>query len=158
MVKELQLRVNLIEEKKEDILKKKASRKLEINIANITAIKVLRKSIDARKKDVVFNYKIAVYINEPLPDTPDYIFNYKDVSKAKEIHIIGFGPAGMYAALRCIELGYKPIVLERGKNVQDRRRDLRAINQEHFVNEDSNYCFGEVVRVLILMENYIRVV
>ncbi|HLT32851.1 MAG TPA: hypothetical protein VKZ98_03590, partial [Aquaticitalea sp.] len=57
--------------------------------------------------------------------------------------IIGFGPAGMYAALRCIELGFKPIVLERGKNVQDRRRDLKAINQDHFVNEDSNYCFGE---------------
>ncbi|WP_272150080.1 NAD(P)/FAD-dependent oxidoreductase [Tenacibaculum aiptasiae] len=143
MVKELQLRVNLIEERKEDILKKKASKKLEINIASITAIKVLRKSIDARKKDVIFNYKVAVYINEPLPETPDYVFDYKDVSNAKEIHIIGFGPAGMYAALRCIELGYKPIVLERGKNVQDRRRDLRAINQFHDVNEDSNYCFGE---------------
>ncbi|MCD8416383.1 FAD-dependent oxidoreductase [Tenacibaculum finnmarkense genomovar finnmarkense] len=143
MVKELQLRVNLIEEKKADILKKKASRKLEIDISDITTVKVLRKSIDARKKDVIFNYKVAVYINEPLPDTPDYIFEYQDVSNAKEIHIIGFGPAGMYAALRCIELGYKPIVLERGKNVQDRRRDLRAINQEHFVNEDSNYCFGE---------------
>ncbi|WP_237274522.1 NAD(P)/FAD-dependent oxidoreductase [Tenacibaculum ovolyticum] len=143
MVKELQLRVNLIEEKKEDILKKKASKKLDIALSTITAIKVLRKSIDARKKDIIFNYKVAVYINEPLPNTSDYIFEYKDVSKAKEIHIIGFGPAGMYAALRCIELGYKPIVLERGKNVQDRRRDLRAINQEHFVNEDSNYCFGE---------------
>ncbi|WP_299121819.1 FAD-dependent protein [uncultured Tenacibaculum sp.] len=143
MVKELQLRVNLIEERKEDILKKKASKKLAINIASITAIKVLRKSIDARKKDVIFNYKVAVYINEPLPETPDYVFDYKDVSNAKEIHIIGFGPAGMYAALRCIELGYKPIVLERGKNVQDRRRDLRAINQFHDVNEDSNYCFGE---------------
>ena len=143
MVKELQLRVNLIEEKKEDILKKKASRKLDINISKINSVKVLRKSIDARKKEVVFNYKVAVYINEPQPTAPDYIFDYKDVSKAKEIHIIGFGPAGMYAALRCIELGYKPIVLERGKNVQDRRRDLRAINQEHFVNEDSNYCFGE---------------
>ncbi|MCD8404632.1 FAD-dependent oxidoreductase [Tenacibaculum dicentrarchi] len=143
MVKELQLRVNLIEEKKADILKKKASLKLGITISDITTVKVLRKSIDARKKDVIFNYKVAVYINEPLPDTPDYIFNYQDVSNAKEIHIIGFGPAGMYAALRCIELGYKPIVLERGKNVQDRRRDLRAINQEHFVNEDSNYCFGE---------------
>ncbi|MEO6348511.1 MAG: FAD-dependent protein, partial [Aquaticitalea sp.] len=69
--------------------------------------------------------------------------DYKDVSKAKPIHIIGFGPAGMYAALRCIELGFKPIVLERGKNVKDRRRDLKAINQDHFVNEDSNYCFGE---------------
>ena len=72
-----------------------------------------------------------------------YQFHYKDVSKAKPIHIIGFGPAGMYAALRCIELGFKPIVLERGKNVRDRRRDLKAINQDHFVNEDSNYCFGE---------------
>ncbi|WP_271406645.1 NAD(P)/FAD-dependent oxidoreductase [Tenacibaculum soleae] len=143
MVKELQLRVNLIEEKKEDILKKKASKKLNINIAEINSVKVLRKSIDARKKEVVFNYKVAIYVNEPQPTTPDYVFDYKDVSNAKEIHIIGFGPAGMYAALRCIELGYKPIVLERGKNVQDRRRDLRAINQEHFVNEDSNYCFGE---------------
>ena len=143
MIKELQLRVNLIEERKEDILKKKASKKLDIAISTITAVKVLRKSIDARKKEVIFNYKVAVYINEPLPDTADYIFEYKDVSNAKKIHIIGFGPAGMYAALRCIELGYKPIVLERGKNVQDRRRDLRAINQEHFVNEDSNYCFGE---------------
>jgi uncharacterized FAD-dependent dehydrogenase len=104
---------------------------------------VLRKSIDARKKDIIFNYKVAVYINEKIPEKSDYIFDYQDVSKAKEIHIIGFGPAGMYAALRCIELGYKPIVLERGKNVQDRRRDLKAINQDQIVNEDSNYCFGE---------------
>ncbi|WP_298998810.1 NAD(P)/FAD-dependent oxidoreductase [uncultured Tenacibaculum sp.] len=143
MVKELQLRVNLVEERKDNILQLKAAKKLGISIADITSVKVLRKSIDARKKEVVFNYKVAVYINEPQPDTPDYIFEYQDVSNAKEIHIVGFGPAGMYAALRCIELGYKPIVLERGKNVQDRRRDLRAINQFHEVNPDSNYCFGE---------------
>ncbi|CAL2083246.1 Pyr_redox_2 domain-containing protein [Tenacibaculum sp. 190524A02b] len=143
MVKELQLRVNLIEERKEDILKKKASRNLKIPINTITAVKVLRKSIDARKKEVIFNYKVAVYINEPIPNKADYIFEYQDVSNAKEVHIVGFGPAGMYAALRCIELGYKPIVLERGKNVQNRRRDLRAINQFHEVNQDSNYCFGE---------------
>ncbi|UTD16320.1 FAD-binding protein [Tenacibaculum mesophilum] len=143
MVKELQLRVNLVEERKDNILQLKAAKKLGINIADITSVKVLRKSIDARKKEVIFNYKVAVYVNEPQPDTPDYIFEYQDVSNAKEIHIVGFGPAGMYAALRCIELGYKPIVLERGKNVQDRRRDLRAINQFHEVNPDSNYCFGE---------------
>ncbi|AZJ36783.1 FAD-binding protein [Tenacibaculum singaporense] len=143
MVKELQLRVNLVEERKDNVLQLKAAKKLGINIADITSVKVLRKSIDARKKEVIFNYKVAVYINEPQPDTPDYIFEYQDVSNAKEIHIVGFGPAGMYAALRCIELGYKPIVLERGKNVQDRRRDLRAINQFHEVNPDSNYCFGE---------------
>ncbi|AZJ33661.1 hypothetical protein SAMN05444344_0524 [Tenacibaculum mesophilum] len=143
MVKELQLRVNLVEERKDNILQLKAAKKLGISIADITSVKVLRKSIDARKKEVIFNYKVAVYINKPQPDTPDYIFEYQDVSNAKEIHIVGFGPAGMYAALRCIELGYKPIVLERGKNVQDRRRDLRAINQFHEVNPDSNYCFGE---------------
>ena len=143
MVKEIQLRVNLIEERKENILLYKASKQLSLDKSEISAVKVLRKSIDARKKDIIFNYKVAVYINENIPDKSDYIFEYKDVSKAKEVHIIGFGPAGMYAALRCIELGYKPVVLERGKNVQDRRRDLKAINQDHFVNEDSNYCFGE---------------
>ena len=143
MVKEIQLRINLVEERIPSILEKKAAKQLQIPTSDITAVKVLRKSIDARKKEIIFNYKVAVYINEAIPETPDYIFDYKDVSNAKEIHIIGFGPAGMYAALRCIELGYKPIVLERGKNVQDRRRDLRAINQFHEVNEDSNYCFGE---------------
>ena len=143
MVKEVQLRVNLVEERKENILLHKASKQLGVSKSEISAVKVLRKSIDARKKDIIFNYKVAVYINEQIPEKSDYIFEYKDVSKAKEIHIVGFGPAGMYAALRCIELGYKPIVLERGKNVQDRRRDLKAINQDHIVNEDSNYCFGE---------------
>ena len=143
MVKEIQLRVNLIEERKENTLLYKASKLLKVDKNEISAIKILRKSIDARKKDIVFNYKVAVYIDEQVPEKSDYIFDYKDVSNAKEVHIIGFGPAGMYAALRCIELGYKPVVLERGKNVQDRRRDLKAINQDHFVNEDSNYCFGE---------------
>ena len=143
MVKDIQLRVNLIEERKENILLYKASRQLGIDKSEISAVKVLRKSIDARKKDIIFNYKVAVYIDEKVPEKSDYTFEYKDVSNAKEVHIIGFGPAGMYAALRCIELGYKPVVLERGKNVKERRRDLKAINQDHIVNEDSNYCFGE---------------
>lgn len=143
MIKEIQLRVSLKEEEQEAILLKKAARFLDISPNDISGIKILRKSIDARKPKIIFNYKVAVFIKEPLPKTSEYVFEYKDVSNAKEIHIIGFGPAGMYAALRCIELGYKPVVLERGKNVQDRRRDLKAINQNHFVNEDSNYCFGE---------------
>ena len=143
MIQEIQLRISLTEEKKENMLLKKAVDQLGTTGHEVTGIKVLRKSIDARKKEIVFNYKVAVYINESVPEKSDYTFEYKDVSKAQEIHIVGFGPAGMYAALRCIELGYKPIVIERGKNVQDRRRDLRAINQEHIVNEDSNYCFGE---------------
>jgi uncharacterized FAD-dependent dehydrogenase len=143
MVKEIQLRVNLIEEKKENVLLFKASKQLGVGKNEISAVKVLRKSIDARKKDIIFNYKVAVYLDEQVPEKSDYIFEYKDVSNAKEIHIVGFGPAGMYAALRCIELGYKPIILERGKNVQNRRRDIKAINRDHIVDEDSNYCFGE---------------
>ena len=143
MVKEIQVRTNLIEEKKTGTLLYKASRKLGIDANEIVGVKVLRKSIDARKKEIFFNYKVAVYIHENIPEKSEYSFKYKDVSKAKEIHIIGFGPAGMYAALRCIELGYKPIVLERGKNVQDRRRDIKAINQDHIVNDNSNYCYGE---------------
>ena len=143
MIKEIQLRVNLIEEKKENILLQKAAKKLSIDKSEIFAVKTLKKSIDARKKDIIFNYIVEVYINQSIPKNTKNDFEYKDVSNAKEIHIVGFGPAGMYAALRCIELGYKPVVLERGKNVRDRRRDLRSINQFHEVNEDSNYCFGE---------------
>ncbi|MDG1398644.1 MAG: FAD-dependent oxidoreductase [Polaribacter sp.] len=143
MIKEIQIRVNLIEEKKENILLQKVVKKLSIDKSEIFAIKTLKKSIDARKKDIIFNYIVEVYINQTIPENTKDDFEYKDVSNAKEIHIVGFGPAGMYAALRCIELGYKPIVLERGKNVRDRRRDLRSINQSHIVNEDSNYCFGE---------------
>jgi len=143
MVKEIQVRTNLIEEKKSEILLHKASRKLGIDANEIVGVKVLRKSIDARKKETFFNYKVAVYINEPIPENSAPVFDYKEVSSAKEIHIVGFGPSGMYAGLRCIELGYKPIILERGKNVQDRRRDIKAINQDHIVNKNSNYCYGE---------------
>lgn len=125
------------------LLHKKVAQYLGLPLEKIAEIKILRKSIDARKPKIYFTYKLAVYIDEPAPKGAVYSFDYKNVSKAKEIHIIGFGPAGMYAALRCLELGYKPIVFERGKNVQDRRRDLKAINQKHLVNPDSNYCFGE---------------
>ena len=143
MIKQLQLRITLQEERQAGILVDKASQVLDVNSDDISGVKVLRKSIDARKKRIILNYKVDVYINEPVSEDSAYTFDYKDVSNAKPIHIIGFGPAGMWAALRCIELGFKPIVLERGKNVQDRRRDLKAINQDHIVNEDSNYCFGE---------------
>jgi len=143
MVKSLQLRITLQEERQSDVLIKKASQNLNVKAEDISAVKILRKSIDARKKQIIINYKVEVFVNEPAPADASYKFNYQDVSNGKPIHIIGFGPAGMWAALRCIELGYKPIVLERGRNVKDRRRDLKAINQDHTVNEDSNYCFGE---------------
>jgi uncharacterized FAD-dependent dehydrogenase len=142
MVRQIQLRVSLKEESQEGILLKKVATYLGEPENDLT-VKVLRKSIDARKPTIYFNYKMEVYIREKPNEKTAYTFDYKDVSKAKEIHIIGFGPGGMWAALRCLELGFKPVVLERGKKVQERRRDLKAINQDHIVNEDSNYCFGE---------------
>jgi uncharacterized FAD-dependent dehydrogenase len=142
MIRNIQIRISLKEEGQPGGLKARTAKYLGVS-ENDFEFKVQRKSIDARKSTIYFNYKLEVYINEPAPKETTYHFDYKEVSNAKPIHIIGFGPAGMWAALRCLELGYKPIVLERGKNVQDRRRDLKAINQDHKVNSDSNYCFGE---------------
>lgn len=141
MVKNLQIRLTLEEEAIEGRLEQRAAEYLGLPEKGFS-LKILRKSIDARKTATVFNYKLSAYIGEN-PPASNYSFDYKDVSKSKPVHIIGFGPAGMWAALRCLELGFKPIVIERGKNVQDRRRDIKAINQDHIVDEDSNYCFGE---------------
>ncbi|PIB39512.1 NAD(P)/FAD-dependent oxidoreductase [Maribacter sp. 4G9] len=142
MIRNIQLRLSLEEAEDENMLEQKIARHLGLTASEFT-FKVLRKSIDARKPTIYFNYKLAVFTKGETLDKTEYTFEYQDVSKAKPIHIIGFGPAGMWAALRCLELGYKPIVFERGKNVQDRRRDLKAINQDHIVGENSNYCFGE---------------
>lgn len=100
---------------------------------------VIRESIDARKKSVVYRLRCeegeAKHIGELNPA--------RDVRQAEEVHIIGSGPCGLFAALRLIELGFKPIIIERGKDVRARRRDLAKLNKEHIVDPDSNYCFGE---------------
>jgi uncharacterized protein len=105
-------------------------------------IRVRRQSVDARKRDIKINLQVDVSSN-PIPLNIEFQKNYPDISKAKQAIIVGAGPAGLFAALRLIELGIKPIILERGKDVQARRRDLAAINKDHIVNPDSNYCFGE---------------
>jgi uncharacterized FAD-dependent dehydrogenase len=105
--------------------------------------KILKRSIDARRKPVTINLKIEIYLdNEEQPETITEN-KYKDVKEADHVLIVGFGPAGIFAALKLIELGLKPIVIERGKDVRSRRRDLAAINKEQIVNPESNYCFGE---------------
>ncbi|WP_299252079.1 NAD(P)/FAD-dependent oxidoreductase [uncultured Aquimarina sp.] len=126
-----------------DQLKTQVSRKNGIPLNEIRYIQILKQSIDARQKAIKVNLKIKVYVHEDFVEQPIQLPEYPNVSKATEIVIIGAGPAGLFAALRCVELGYKPIVLERGKDVRNRRRDLKAINRDHIVNEDSNYCFGE---------------
>ncbi|UTA69611.1 NAD(P)/FAD-dependent oxidoreductase [Emticicia sp. 21SJ11W-3] len=106
-------------------------------------IQKLRQSIDARNRQVKVNLDLELYIGEKPAPVMEFQKNYADVSNHRQAIVIGAGPAGLFAALRLIELGIKPIVLERGKDVQARRRDLSAINKEHIVNPDSNYCFGE---------------
>ena len=142
MIKQIEIRLSLPEVADPSGLRNKILKELELKEDELSGFRVLRRSIDARKT-VNLNYKIEAYINEPVPEKKSSEFNYKNVQHSKEVHIIGFGPAGMFAALRCLELGFKPVVFERGKMVQPRRRDIKAINQDHIVNGDSNYCFGE---------------
>ena len=102
-----------------------------------------RRSIDARGRKVKVNIEAELFVNERPGSLLDYQPTYQNVGNAEPILIVGAGPAGLFAALRAIELGVKPILIERGKDVRARRRDLAAINKEHIVNPDSNYCFGE---------------
>ncbi len=113
------------------------------NTENIPHIRLLRRSVDARSREIKVNIEVEISQNEPLTEIISYKKSYKNVANCPQAIIVGAGPAGMFAALRLIELGIKPIVLERGKDVQARRRDLAAINKSQIVNPESNYCFGE---------------
>lgn len=117
--------------------------KLKISDREDTVIRKLRQSIDARSQKVKVNLKVEVFAGETPPSLVSQVPVYRNVSGNESAIIVGAGPAGLFAALRLIELGVKPIILERGKDVQSRRRDLAALNKEHIVNPDSNYCFGE---------------
>lgn len=119
-----------------------AARKLKLNRGEITAVVPERRSIDGRSRDPVYRIQASVYTNE-LPSGSPYQFNFTPSDASKRAAIVGSGPAGLFAALKLIELGVTPVIFERGKNVRDRRRDLRAIQQFDTVNPDSNYCFGE---------------
>ena len=127
----------------EQSIKEEVRKNLQINDGSTLNIKILKRSIDARGKKIKINLNVLVGIDEKL--TSDEIFiNYQHVSEStKTCHIIGAGPAGLFAALRCLELGIKPILIDRGKDVKARRRDLANINKNHLVNPESNYCFGE---------------
>lgn len=142
MIKEL----NLVTEPNvaftENLLKEFVAQELGLNSKDSFSLKLLKRSIDARNRRIKINVKVQAFINEPLVPT-DFTVHYQQVEDKPVIHIIGAGPAGLFAALRCIELGFKPVIFERGKDVKARRRDLAAINKEHIVNPESNYCFGE---------------
>jgi len=143
MKKEIELVVTPEVAYNEELLNQELIRASRLPQEEVTAIHKLKRSIDARGSKVVMRIKADLYTSLPPSDTLRQNFNYLAVDNAKKVIIVGAGPAGLFAALRCIELGLKPIILERGKDVRTRRRDLAAINKEHLVNPDSNYCFGE---------------
>ncbi|WP_353160139.1 FAD-dependent protein [Myroides odoratus] len=127
-----------------DLLTSHVAQHIQSSVSDIQHITILKRSIDARQRIVKINLKVLVFFaGEEVVHRHIDFPAYKNVKDAKRVIVVGAGPAGYFAALQLIELGVKPIVIERGKDVRGRRRDLKAINIEHIVNPDSNYCFGE---------------
>ncbi|HEY0246516.1 MAG TPA: FAD-dependent oxidoreductase [Mucilaginibacter sp.] len=142
MIKEIELICPPGQQEDEGTLLKLAASALNITPQKITGTQILKRSIDARGRRVVYRVQVKVFIEQPYhPET--YTVNYPNIKNGKPVIIVGAGPAGMFAALQCIGLGLKPIIIERGKAVKDRRRDLANINKQGLVNPESNYCFGE---------------
>ncbi len=143
MRSKLQIQVSPQTAANEQLLKVELISELSLNENTPIQFKIVKRSIDARGRKIRINLTVEVAVNEELPDERIQM-NYLNVSDSKKIcHIIGAGPAGLFAALQCLESGIKPVVIERGKDVKSRRRDLASINKDHLVNPESNYCFGE---------------
>ena len=143
MIKELQLRILPEEAVNEQSLRQVVARETGEAPKNIRAVRVLKRSIDARQRTIFVNVKLRVFMNE-MPSEPEYqSIEYKDVSAGKPVIVVGAGPGGLFAALRLIELGLRPIIVERGKDVRERKKDIALISREHKVNGESNYSFGE---------------
>jgi len=144
MKKQLTFRLKPSESADDNFLKKIIAIESGSKISSVTGYTILKKSIDARSRQVYINVTLEAFLDEPYYQRQLQDFNFRDVSKAdKRVTIIGAGPAGLFAALKLIEKGIKPIILERGKDVKARRRDLAILNKEGIINPESNYCFGE---------------
>ena len=127
----------------EEKLKHHLAQQLRIDARTITALRIRKRSIDARQRQIFVNLGVEMFVNAMPPKQDFEPVEYNDVSHAESIVVVGAGPGGLFAALRLIELGKRPVVLERGKNVHDRRKDIALISREHKVDSESNYSFGE---------------
>lgn len=143
MIQEYQIRVLPVVASSEQNIRQFVAEDKGIDVRTINAVRVLKRSIDARQRTIFINLTVRIYINE-LPQDDEYVSTeYGDVSCKPAVVVVGEGPGGLFASLRLIELGLRPIVLERGKNVRDRKVDLANIKKTQKVDPESNYCFGE---------------
>ena len=143
MYKEIDIRLTPAEAHDETIVRQAVADALHVRPERIVYLSIARESIDARHRQVIIQLRLGVHLDTIEPLTPPFIPAYRDSSRGKPIIIVGAGPAGLFAALRLLERGIRPILLERGKRVEDRRRDLRQLYRSGQVDEDSNYAFGE---------------
>ena len=143
MINEYQIRVKPEVAAQEDRLKAYLSDEYGISANEIYGVRILKRSIDARQRQIYVNLKVRAYINEQPKDDEYQRTEYPNVEGKPQVIVVGAGPGGLFAALRLIELGLRPIVLERGKNVHDRKKDLANISRTQQVDAESNYCFGE---------------
>lgn len=143
MINEYQVRVLPQQAASNQSIKLYLAKEEGLDARTIMAVRILKRSIDARQRAIYVNLKVRVYINE-YPQDDEYIHtDYPNVNGHKEIIVVGEGPGGLFAALRLIELGYRPVILERGKDVHERKKDLANITRTQKVDSESNYCFGE---------------
>ena len=143
MIKEYSIRVRPHQAVNEATIKDYLAHEEGLEMKSMTHVRVLKRSIDARQRIIFVNLKVRVYINEEPTDDEYVKTEYRDVSSAPQVIVVGAGPGGLFAALRLIELGLKPVVLERGKDVHERKKDLALIARTQQVDDESNYCFGE---------------
>ena len=143
MIKEYQIRVTPEVAAQEDRLKAYLADEDGLDVRTIHGVRILKRSIDARQRQIFVNLKVRMYVNELPTDDVYQHTEYPNVEGKPQVIVVGAGPGGLFAALRLIELGYRPIVLERGKNVHDRKKDLANISRTQQVDSESNYCFGE---------------
>lgn len=143
MGKQVQLNLNPEASSDKTVIKKIAASLAGLDQSDISSIRVIKKSVDARKKNIRVNLTVEIFSGDDsvIPDIDPFI--PLDVSRGREVIIVGAGPAGLFAALRLIELGIRPLILERGRDVSSRKKDIANISRKHIVDSDSNYCFGE---------------
>ena len=143
MIQEYQIRILPEQAANEEGIKRYLAKEKGLDARTLNKVRVLKRSIDARQRTIFVNLKVRVYINE-MPQDDQYVHTeYPDVSSRPRVIVVGEGPGGLFASLRLIELGYRPVVLERGKDVRERKKDLSNITKTQKVDSESNYCFGE---------------